>query len=245
MANARNQFPPGAIDWLIGPRSSSILASTSSMTTPRMLAKMGHRVLALLESDSPEIANGLHATRNLAHLVGEESNLPIGDCTVDIVMTNSPDHRLREALSGFARVLNPGGWVASVQLTRDDSVPWVRRMVELMRSYDPTAMRGSSDDAETLLSSSKYFPETMSKEFRVWIPITHDALAQMVANQRFLQELGEHERQRVISQATAIYESAGQSLRLPYSLNCVRAQVDHAELTIPIQLAEDGLVIPL
>ena len=245
MANARNQFPPGAIDWLIGPRTSHILTCTSSTATSRMLARMGHQVLALLQPESAEAHGALRATNKLTHIVGDESHLPIGDCVVDIVVTNLPERRLEEALSGFARVLAPGGWLAFNQLNRDDSVPWVRRMVELMRSYDQNSMRGSVDDSEELLSNSKYFSETVSKQFRVWVPVTHEALFQMIAGQAFLKHLSDAERRSVISQATDIYESAGQSLRLPYLMNCVRAQVDHAELTIPIQLAEDGLIIPL
>lgn len=245
MPNAYNQFPPGALDWLIGPLAVRILTCTSSMATPRALARTGHSVLALLPPVTGDVDRGLRATTNLVHLAGDINALPIADCSVDIVYTNLPSSDLRGALSGFTRVVNPGGWVASTQLVRDDSVPWVRRLVEFMHSYDPSSMRGGSPDAQDLLSDSKYFPETMVKEFRVWVPMTHSALAQLLLNQPFVGQLGEHERTRFLTQAASIYESAGQSLRLPYSLTCVRAQVDHAELTIPIQLTEEGLTIPL
>ena len=35
----------------------------------------------------------------------------------------------------------------------------------------------------------------------------------------------------------------GEALRLPYQLLCMRAFVDHAELTTPVVLAESGIAI--
>ena len=55
------------------------------------------------------------------------------------------------------------------------------------------------------------------------------------------------DRRRVLLGVGAIYDgaSAGGELRLPYHLTCLRAYVDHAEMTTPIRLGEDALVIRL
>lgn len=248
MSGARTQFPPAALDWLVGHSPARVVTLSASPALPRLLAQAGHEVLAIAE-DEPT-ARRIAAAAAVSTAIGRAESLPLGSCTVDILVIHQSLQRFAPGLAfhEFARVLAPGGHVANAHLSRDDSVPWVRRLIELMRSIDPQAMSGDfGDEAVSRLRSSKLFPDNDGREFRVWVPISQPELVRMIEAQPFVTALPAPQRAQLLSQAAELYAAAGagQSLRLPYKLCCARLYVDHAEFTTPIRLTDDALIIPL
>lgn len=248
MPGASAQFPPPAAEWLTGSRRARVLTLSSGVAVPKLLSSLGHEVLAF--THLPELASRLHAVPQLSTAIARAESLPLAPSSVDVILCQQtlPLFAPGLALPEFARVLTATGHVASAFLKRDESVPWVRRLVELMRSVHPDAMRGDvGETAEANLLASKYFPHHESKEFRVWVPVSADQLSAMVSAQPFVRSLEPDQRTDLLARAADLYQSAGagQSLRLPYQLVCHKAFVDHAELTTPIQLTDDALVIPL
>jgi hypothetical protein len=149
------------------------------------------------------------------------------------------------ALPELARVLKSGGQLAVSSFARDDGVPWVKRLIALMRSVDPDAMTGSDGDQNPLLGS-KFFPDVEKKSFSVYVPVDLDGMLSMVVQEPGVAALPETDKRRILADAKAIFDSAtsGRFLRLPYQLHCYRAQVDHSELTAPLRLSgDDALVI--
>lgn len=243
------RFPAQALSWLTDDRTGSrVLTLSGAAGLPRRIAEAGNRVWCL--DSNPSRMRRLGAVPGVEPLAASTSALPFDACQFDVVLAHQMLHRLTgdAQLSEMARVLRPGGWVAASYLVRDDSVPWVRRLISLMRSVDPSAMSADLGVGSigTLLDH-KYFPRCEQRDFRIWVPASRESLIAMAASLPAVAALGGRDRHRILLGVGAIYDgaAAGGELRLPYHLTCLRAYVDHAEMTTPIRLGEDALVIRL
>lgn len=249
MSSSGLRFPTQALSWLTGDRTDSrVLTLSNSAGLPRRIAAAGNRVWCL--GTGPAAVRRLGPALGVEPLAATTAALPFDACRFDVVLAHQMLHLLTEKphVSEMARVLRPGGWVAASYLVRDDSVPWVRRLISLMRSVDPGAMSADLGVGSIrTLVDHKYFPRCEQRDFRLWVPVTRDALVGMAAELPAVAELADRDRRRVLLGVGAIYDgaSAGGELRLPYHLTCLRAYVDHAEMTTPIRLGEDALVIRL
>jgi hypothetical protein len=70
----------------------------------------------------------------------------------------------------------------------------------------------------------------------------------MVERTPVAQQLDDATRDALLADVAALYENAArppEPLLLPYRVLCWRAQVDHTELTAPLDLPDDGLQIQL
>ncbi len=247
MNNAR--FPRSALTWLVGSRPSRVLNLGGSSALPKMLAADQHRVFTI-DKDFDTISQ-LATDVRLEAVAAEAESLPFDPCQFDAVTAHQVFHKFAPGLvlSEMARVLKPGGRACVSYLVRDDSVPWVRRLISLMRSLDEEAMsRTFGDDSVTALEASKYFPSCERKSFRVWVPMSRSGLLSMAANSSGARRLDGEELEEFLLAVGRLYDesaSGSDTLKLPYQLKCWRAHVDHAELTAPIQINDTGLVIPL
>lgn len=249
MSSGAPRFPDAALEWLAGDRTDQqVLTLGSGAGLPRKLARGGKQVWCIV--DDADDLNPQPQLPNLQYVVARPESLPFEPCQFDVVVAHQILHKLAPGLvlGELARVLRPNGWVGASYLVRDDSVPWVRRLVAVMRTVDPNAMSANVGAAavQTLITS-KYFPRHEQRDFRIWVPVTRNELITMAASQPRVAALPQLGRDRLLSAVGAIYDgaSAGAELRLPYQLSCFRAYVDHDELTTPIVLSDDALIIPL
>ncbi len=247
-ASSQSTFPTLALDWLIGTEPARILAlgRTCAPLMPA-LAAAGHRLTANDPDPSGVRRLLAHAPRALP-TVSDAQHLPFVPCAFDSILVNQSLHTLdlQAALPELARVLRPGAHLAVAYTIRDDSVPWVRRLVALMRAIDPEAMTGdygsSSVDA---IEASPYFATLERKNFRLWTPISRGAMLTMVAN-RF-PDLDDDRRDQLLADVAALYDGSArrpEPLLLPYQVACWRALVDHREFT-HLDGPDDGLPITL
>jgi hypothetical protein len=139
-------------------------------------------------------------------------------------------------LSEIARVLKPGGYLAVAYNTRDDTVPWVRRLIALMREADPNSMRGDyGEDSVEKVAESPYFGLMERRNFRNWMPITRNGLLSMVEQRPAVARLEASARARLMREVGALYEEYARvpdPLMLPFQTSCWRAEVDHSKLAI-------------
>lgn len=243
---SRFALPPAALEWLSG-RDRQVL-TLGGTALPRALASMGHRVIAI---DKDEAVVRRLDDLGITAVVAQAESLPLDPCQFDVVLCHQHFARLAPGLvlSEMARVLRPGGWAGLTFLVRDDSVPWVKRLIARVRELDPDAMKGDYglESAQAMLDS-KYFPEHDETSFRHWVRTDRDQLVALVDRLPAAQGLAETERAELRRDVAKLYDDAApgaDALRLPYQLKCFKGFVNHEELTAPIEIADDGLVIPL
>ena len=147
-----------------------------------MLHERGHLVFAIdRHLDAVAVLPERLGTR--LHVVGQVESLPYLSCHFDVVTASQSLHRFAPglALTEMARVLKPGGRLALAYNTRDDTVPWVRRLIALMQQADPDAMKGDYGvDSVDAVAESPYFVGLERRNFRNWVPITRAGLLAMV-----------------------------------------------------------------
>lgn len=246
----RTPFPAAALDWMVGGTGCRVLdLGPGRGRFTRMLSESGHQVFGL--DRALETVAQLSATiPNRLHVVAQAESLPYADQQFDVVTSAESLHRFAPGLvsAEIARVLRPAGTVAVLYNTRDDTVPWVKKLAKILQYVDPDAMRGAyGQESVTALAESPYFTDLEQKNFRNWVPINRASLLEMVRRRPVTAQLEEPDRQRLLDEVGALYDSyarAPEPLLLPFQTSCWRAVVDHQELA-PAPFDDDGLEIPL
>ncbi|SEP64343.1 class I SAM-dependent methyltransferase [Microlunatus flavus] len=229
---------PAAVDWMVGERPARVLdlgSGRGSFATA--LVEAGHEVFCL--DHDPERVAALPARLGTRlHVAGQVESMPYLSCHFDVVTAAQTLHRFAPglAVTEIARVLRPGGHLAVLYQTRDDTVPWVRRLMGILQRVDPSAMQGAYGDASVAeLAQSPYFHELERRSFRTWVPTTRDALVTMAARRPAVAALPQSERDAVLAEVGGLYDSSARApepLLLPFRTSCWRAMVDHSGLTI-------------
>lgn len=221
----RPSFPREAAAWLVGREAAVVLevgAGTGKLT--QQLVALGHDVhatepdpemLAVLQRDLPET----RATRASAE------DLPVPDRSFDVVVAAQSFHWFdhERALAEFARVLRPGGHVALVWNSRDERIPWVRRLGRLIGSQDQVA----SASAEPLVLAEQ-FGYVEEATFTHWQQINRQSLQDLVLSRSNIATLDEHDRAARLAEVVAFYDDFGRGydgMQLPYVAHCYRAQL--------------------
>lgn len=250
-AASSSPFPPGSLDWLTGHRQepgSRVLALAPSPGLCRALAGMGMTVVAVHRDH--DVAVRCHRIPGVTGVCALAESLPLEACSFDAVVCHQAFHTLAPGLvlPQIARVLGPDGCLGVSWMVRDDTVPWVRRLAELLRTVDSTAMRGDygSQAAEALLTSP-HFPEVDHADHRIWVPVTRPQLVSMALDRPAVAALDEASRQGLVARVERLHDDAcgPGGLRLPYQLRTWRGWVDHSELTSPLEVDRGGLVIQI
>ncbi|EPH03229.1 hypothetical protein HMPREF1531_01287 [Propionibacterium sp. oral taxon 192 str. F0372] len=244
---SHSKLPEAALTWLIGAEPVRVVALACPRSIIHELVAKGHGVAAVEEEwiRAHKLAALYPHSEQVVAMVGEPQNLPLTPCSAHVVLVGQGcDTSPTQIQSQISRSLQPGGWAAGWQIVRDDSVPWVQRLIEVMRSVDADAMQ--STDLETgSLVDSKYFPRVETRDFRLWLPITRAQVRAMVESAPAVAALPDVERTKVMARADAVFDGVGRTseMQLPYQLHCWRAHVDHEELTVPITLGDGALHI--
>ncbi|HEY9293956.1 MAG TPA: methyltransferase domain-containing protein [Microlunatus sp.] len=247
----RTPFPEAAVTWMLGEAPLRVLDLGSDRgRLARMMAAAGHQVYCL--DRSPEKIDRL--TRLIPdglQVVAQAEALPFADQQFDVVSSAESLHRFAPGLvsSEMARVLRPGGHLVALYNTRDDTVPWVKKLAKILQFVDPDAMRGAfGQDSVTAIADGPYFTDLERKDFRNWVPIDRKGLLEMVRRRPVTARLAEADRNRLLDEVGGLYDSyarAPEPLLLPFQASCWRARVDHSEL-VPAAFVDDAaLEIPL
>ncbi len=247
----RSTFPPEAATWLTGERAQRVLVVGASGPVAAVLSDAGNAVVAV-DKDGAAVAALTSRRPDIGGVVGQAEGLPVHPLSFDRIVCAQNLHAMAPglALAEFARVLAPGGALCVTYLSRDDSVPWVRRLAATVRAVLPDAMRGAyGEESVEHVERSAYFPRTEHRSYRIWVPCTRQALIDMAMAATGASRLPPEAREAMADAVGGVYDSAArppEPLLLPYKLACWRAFVDHTELTsgIPVPV-EPGLRISL
>ncbi len=246
----RTPYPTAAAAWMVGGDRARVLDLGSGRGGfAAMLHDAGHEVFGL-DRDVEAAAHLVERLGTRLHVAGQVESLPYLSCHFNVVTASQTLHRFAPglALTEIARVLRPGGHLAVAFNTRDDTVPWVRRLTTLMREADPQAMGGDFGlEAVEAVTESPYFVGLERRNFRNWVPITRGGLIDMVERQPWATTLGVERRSHLLAEVGALYDSSARApepLLLPFQAACWRAEVDHTGLVLA-EDADDALEIRL
>jgi SAM-dependent methyltransferase len=215
----------------------------------RMLLGRGHEVFTV-DRSWDAVAALTRTAPTARHVVAQAESLPFVDHRFDVVSSAESLHRFAPGLVGaeIARVLRPGGRLVAVYNTRDDTVPWVKKLAAILQAVDPDAMQGDyGQDSVIALTDGPYFTDLERKDFRNWVPIDRDGLVDMVRRRPATAGLDDQVRAALLADVAGLYDAYARSpepLLLPFQASCWRATVDHRELALS-PAADPGLPIPL
>jgi SAM-dependent methyltransferase len=143
----RPEYPQLIVDWLrrdigLGPEKSVLdLGAGTGKFTPR-LSETGASVTAL--EPVPEMLAEL-AARNpgATARAGTADAIPFADMTFDAVVCAQSFHWFATeiAVSEIRRVLKPRGILGMVWNVRDERVPWVKALTEIIEPYNANVPR--------------------------------------------------------------------------------------------------------
>ena len=171
----RPTYPAEAVAWLAGGEAKVVLelaAGTGKLT--RGLVDQGHAVFAT-EPDEAMLEVLRQRVPEVSAKVATAEDIPANDRSVDVVVVAQAFHWFdhEAALPEIARVLKPGGHVALVWNSRDERIPWVRRMGDLLGRQDL-----DTSSAEQLVHSDLFgFMEEAS--FKHWQEVNRETILDM------------------------------------------------------------------
>ena len=218
----RPGYPEEAVRWLAGDEPRDVVdlgAGTGKLT--RALLALGHRVTAI--EPLPEMLELLPATAPGAFAVlGNAEVIPLPDAHADVVTCAQSFHWFDHtvALPEIARVLRPGGRLALVWNTRDDRVPWVARLSELIGS-ESVGIR----DGHAPIDESGLFEPVETATFEFEQLLDREQLLDLVLSRSYCAKLPAAEREPTLEAVGKLYDEAAgpDGLALPYVTECFRS----------------------
>lgn len=195
--------------WLAGDRLSNVLHLGDSVLAYQ-LCDQGHDVVVAGEDAVVVRTVEIQYVRTL----GER--LPFASSSFDVVVVPHLDEAT-SVLAEYARVLRTDGLLSTVTRKHDTSIPWVRKLREIVGSREPIQPTGHT------LAASGLFAEPEVEEFASWEQLDLAGLLRF-AHDTGDPSIGETETARVHA-LFADYGAQTGFLRLRHETTAIRARV--------------------
>ena len=220
----RPSYPDDAVAWLAGGEAKVVLelaAGTGKLT--RSLVDQGHAVFAT-EPDEAMLAVLRKRVPEVSAKVATAEEIPANDRSVDVVVVAQAfhwfDHEV--ALAEVARVLKPGGHLALVWNSRDERIPWVRRLGDILGRQE-----SNTSSAQHLVHSDLFgFMEETS--FKHWQEVNRETVLDLARSRSSFAAMDEAGREAHLAELLAFYDEYGRGMDgmlVPYVTRCYRARV--------------------
>ena len=220
----RPAYPEEAVTWLTGGEAKVVLelgAGTGKLT--RQLVDAGHAVFAT-DPDEAMLEVLHERVPEVSAKVATAEDIPANDRSVDVVVVAQAfhwfDHEV--ALPEIARILKPGGHVALVWNSRDERIPWVRKMGDLLGRQDL-----DTSSAQHLVHSDLFgFMEETS--FKHWQEVNRESILDLARSRSSYLVMEEAEQEQHLEEVLAFYDDYGRGMdgmQIPYVTRCYRAVV--------------------
>ena len=223
---ARPGYPDDAVSWLAGDEPCDVVdlgAGTGKLT--RSLVALGHRVTAV-EPLEEMLAQLRHTVPGATAVRGSAEEIPLSDGSADVVTCAQAFHWFdREvALSAIARVLRPGGRLALVWNTRDDSQGWVAELTDTVIGRSEFREGGVVAATASIDETGLYGPVERASFAHVQL-LRRVELIELVRSRSQCAVLSEDERRPVLDHVGALFDAHSRDgvLAMPYVTECFRA----------------------
>ncbi len=220
----RPSYPVEAVAWLTGGEAKVVLelgAGTGKLT--RQLVDQGHAVFAT-DPDEAMLALLRERVPEVSAKVATAEDIPANDRSVDVVVVAQAfhwfDHEV--ALAEIARILKPGGHLALVWNSRDERIPWVRKMGDILGRQDL-----DTSSSEHLVHSDLFgFMEEAT--FKHWQEVNRESILDLARSRSSFAAMDDGQRERHLAEVLAFYDDYGRGMdgmQIPYVTRCYRAVV--------------------
>lgn len=220
----RPSYPTEAVAWLTGGEAKVVLelgAGTGKLT--RQLVDQGHAVFAT-EPDEAMLEVLRERVPEVSAKIATAEDIPANDRSVDVVVVAQAfhwfDHEV--ALAEIARILKPGGHLALVWNSRDERIPWVRKMGDLLGRQDL-----DTSSSEHLVHSDLFgFMEEAT--FKHWQEVNRESILDLARSRSSFAAMDDGQRERHLAEVLAFYDDYGRGMdgmQIPYVTRCYRAVV--------------------
>jgi ubiquinone/menaquinone biosynthesis C-methylase UbiE len=155
---------------------------------------------------------------------GTAEQVPVRPRSVDLVVAAQAFHWFdaEAALREVARVLRPGGQLGVVWSSRDERIPWVKRLGRLIGTPE------QPEDPTPAIDETGMFEAVERSVFRFWQPLTQDSLRDLVSSRSHVAMMSSVERDRLLRKVDELYEEYGRGhdgMLLPYVTTVCRTTV--------------------
>jgi ubiquinone/menaquinone biosynthesis C-methylase UbiE len=223
----RPGYPDVAVSLLaselgIGPGRTVVDLAAGTGKLTRSLRPLGARLIAV--EPVAEMRERLSAALPGVETVdGTAEALPLEPASVDAVLVAQAFHWFDAAAAAteIDRVLRPGGGLAVLRNTWDESVDWVARVQDLVHAYAGNTPRHDTSPWREQVEATGLYGRFAERTFIHVVVGDLDALLARVASISYISALDEHERAHVLDEVRAIVaanpETRGQAnLPMPY-----------------------------
>jgi SAM-dependent methyltransferase len=218
----RPGYPDTALDWLLPtgrPRVVDLGAGTGKLT--RQIRDRGLGVTAV-DPSAGMLAQLSRSVPGVPAMLGSAEQIPLPDNAADAVLVAQAWHWVdpARAVPEIARVLSPGGRLGLLWNLRDESVAWVRRLGEIIRSEEQE--RSTTVGAPFGPVEIEHFPwsETIGPE----------RLIDLVASRSRIILLADAEKAAVLNEVRELIAThpdliGRTEFTMPYITECARASL--------------------
>jgi len=209
---SRPSYPEAVIDLVEGDVVLDLAAGTGKLT--RLLARAGRFVLGV----EPVDAMRSHLASHAPAAGGVAEAIPLRDACVDAVTVAQAFHwfSYERAFVEIRRVLRPGGLLLLVWNQRDDAVPWVAAMSDVIHAHDPGDAYEKRDDWADLAAAVGGFTPVEHLQ----VPHPHPATAELVVDRAlstsYVSAASEEVRAQVARDVRSIVAGFDEPFDLPY-----------------------------
>jgi len=195
--------------WMVGERLSCVL-HVGDGSLAYLLADQGHEVVVAGDDVTA------HRHPEVQYVKSQCERLPFISDVFDVVI--APELRdAPVALAEYARVLRPDGLLSTMTRTYDDSIPWMRRLRDIV------GQRPSNPPAADTFTASGLFAVPEVDEFGTWEELDLPGALRFAAEVKD-PSVGE-EIFPIVRDLFNSYASQTGFLRLRHQTHCMRAHV--------------------
>jgi ubiquinone/menaquinone biosynthesis C-methylase UbiE len=219
----RPSYPQEAVDLIatelgIGKGSTVVDLAAGTGKFTALLVPTGATIVAV--EPVAEMRDTLVRTvPGVEALDGTAESMPFPDGSADALTVAQAFHWFDAdaALTEIARVLRPGGGLAMIWNRRDESVPWVEQMSEVIHWHDRPISRYDKVDWPAVVAGTGLFTEVQRRQFDYVHEIDRSLLAERVRSVSYIAAMDEAEREENVAKVLELVQDNPERFPLPYN----------------------------